>query len=241
MNKLNIYAMIPARYGSTRLKMKNLALINGQPMISYAINASKKSKVFDKIIVNSEHNIFKQISLKHNVSFYHRPSDLASSKSKSDSVVADFMQEFPEADIVVWVNPIAPFQTSDEVAETVRYFLEKKLDSLITVQELQVHCNYKDQPINYSLSGLFAQTQDLNPVQLFVYSLMMWRRKTFLKEFSQKGNALFCGKFGTYSVSKTSGFIIKTSEDLKIADLLMQSLDKFNDEYIVEYDDSVSD
>ena len=49
MKKLKVYAMIPARLGSTRLKMKNLALIDGKPMISYAINAAVKSGVFDKV------------------------------------------------------------------------------------------------------------------------------------------------------------------------------------------------
>jgi CMP-N-acetylneuraminic acid synthetase len=34
---MNIVAMVPARMGSERLKMKNLALLNGQPLISYAI------------------------------------------------------------------------------------------------------------------------------------------------------------------------------------------------------------
>ena len=109
MQKEKIYAMIPARYGSTRLKMKNLALINGKPMISYAINASKNSKVFEKIVVNSVYEIYKTISSQNQVSFYHRPNDLASSVAKSDSVVEDFMKSFPEADIVAWVNPIAPF------------------------------------------------------------------------------------------------------------------------------------
>ena len=48
-----IYAMIPARFGSTRLKMKNLALIAGKPMISYAITAAKEAGVFNKIFINS--------------------------------------------------------------------------------------------------------------------------------------------------------------------------------------------
>ena len=39
MRKFNIIAMIPARIGSTRFKMKNLALLDGKPMISYAIEA----------------------------------------------------------------------------------------------------------------------------------------------------------------------------------------------------------
>ena len=75
-----IYAMIPARYGSTRLKMKNLALINGQPMISYAIKAAKESGVFDKVVVNSEHDIFKKIAERYNVTFYQRPDQLGSSQ-----------------------------------------------------------------------------------------------------------------------------------------------------------------
>ena len=100
MHKLKVYAMIPARFSSTRLKMKNLALIDGKPMISYAINAAKDSNVFDRILVNSEHNIFRGISERHGVEFYHRPEDLGTSQAKSDSVLANFMQAYPEADIV---------------------------------------------------------------------------------------------------------------------------------------------
>jgi len=46
--------MIPARFGSIRLKMKNSSLIDGKPMISYAIKAAKDSNVFNRVIVNSD-------------------------------------------------------------------------------------------------------------------------------------------------------------------------------------------
>jgi len=241
MKNLKVYAMIPARFGSTRLKMKNLALIDGKPMISYAINAAVKSGVFDKIIVNSESNIYSSIANRYKVDFYHRPKTLGSSVAKSDAVVADFMHSYPEADIVAWVNPIAPFQTQQELSEIISYFLKNKLDSLITVGELQVHCNYKGNPINYDKDGVFAQTQDLNPVQPFVYSLMMWKREPFLSDFSNKGFSLFCGKFETYRVKKSSGIIIKTAEDLKLADLLMQSMNSEKYDYSLEYDELVND
>ena len=126
MHKLKVYAMIPARFGSTRLKMKNLALIDGKPMISYVINAAKESGVFDKIIVNSDHHIFKSIANRYNIDFYHRPEKLGSSTTKSDSVVADFMEAFPEADVVVWVNSISPFQTGEEISKVVNYFINNK-------------------------------------------------------------------------------------------------------------------
>ena len=48
MNK--IFAMIPARIGSVRLKKKNLALINKKPLIEYAIDAAMQSKIFNKIL-----------------------------------------------------------------------------------------------------------------------------------------------------------------------------------------------
>ena len=231
-----IYAMIPARFGSTRLKMKNLALIGGRPMISYAINAARESNVFDRIIVNSEHNIFQEIAQRYGVDFYQRPEDLGDSKAKSDSVVADFMNVYPEADIVVWVNPISPFQTGKEVLSVVNYFVANELDSLITVEEMQVHCNFKNEPVNYNKDEEFSQTQDLIKIHPFVYSIMMWRKETFLSEFFNKGHALFCGKFKTHPVSKASGIIIKTADDLKLADLMMRSMNNLKSDYSVEYD-----
>ena len=45
--------MIPARIGSQRLKLKNLAMLNGKPLIYYAIEAAKKSEVFDEIIIKN--------------------------------------------------------------------------------------------------------------------------------------------------------------------------------------------
>ena len=66
-NDLNIIAMIPARIGSTRLRMKNLALINGKPLIYYAIEAAKTSGVFTRVILNSDHEIFADIARRYNV------------------------------------------------------------------------------------------------------------------------------------------------------------------------------
>ena len=223
MKNNKIIAMIPARIGSSRLRLKNLALINGTPLIYYAIQAAKKSGVFDKIIINSDHKIFSEIADRYNVDFYLRPKALGSSTTKSDDVVADFMSAHPNADIVVWVNTIAPLQPAEEISDVVNHFIINKLDSLITVDDKQVHCLYKNKPVNYEQNAPFALTQQLKPVQTFVYSIMMWRRTIYLRHYNQMGFALLCGKFGTYPVSKLSSVIIKTDEDLKQAEYIIQS------------------
>jgi len=115
----------------------------------------------------------------------------------------------------------------------IKNFIDKKLDSLITVDEKQVHCMYNNKPVNYEQDASFALTQELIPVQTFAYSIMVWRKAPFLDNIKKKGFALFCGKFGIYPVSKLSVHIIKTEEDLRIADRLMRSN---NDDETINYD-----
>lgn len=229
-----VAAMIPARMGSTRLAMKNLALLNGKPLIYYAINAARSSGAFDRIVLNSEDVIFGKIAKRYNVEFYQRPAQWATSQAKSDFVVYDFIKNNP-CDVVAWVNPTSPLQTGGEVKDVVDYFLKERLDSLITVRNEQVHCIYKDKPVNFKLKEVFAKTQDLKPVQPFVYSVMMWRTAIFMRTFERNGHAFFCGKVGFYPVSKFSGIIIKREEDLMLADCILRAASK-NKAYNVRYD-----
>lgn len=215
-------AMVPGRIGSTRLKMKNLALLGGRPLMAYAIEAAKASGVFDRIIVNADHEVFEKIAVQHGAEFYLRPAALGSSTMKSDEVVYDFMSAHP-ADVVAWVNPTSPLQTGEEVRAVVEHFHARQLDSLITVREERVHGLVQDRPVNFDPETPFAQTQDLPPVQLFVYSVMMWRTATFRRAFEATGHALMSGAFGVFPVSKRSAVLIKTQEDLQIAEALLRA------------------
>lgn len=234
-----IIAMIPARIGSNRLKMKNLALVNEKPLISYAIEAAKASGVFTSVIVNADSEFFAKIAKRYGVEFYLRPKELGSSTTKSDSVVYDFMTKHP-SDIMAWVNPTSPLQTGEEVRAVINYFIREKLDTLITVKSEQVHCVYDGRPVNFNPEEVFAQTQDLKPVQPFVYSIMMWKNRIFMDAYKEKGYAFFCGKVGYYPVSKETSIIIKTKEDLMLADYILRAKSLVK-EYGVKYDGSVED
>jgi len=129
MNKdLNIIAMIPARIGSTRLKMKNLALIDGKPLIYYTIEAAKTSGVFNRVILNSDNEIFAEIARRYDVEFYQRPVELGSSTTKSDAVVYDFMSKYL-SDVLAWVNPTSPLQTGHEIKEVIKHFVKEGIDT----------------------------------------------------------------------------------------------------------------
>ncbi len=221
-NPVRHIAMIPARIGSTRLPMKNLALIDGEPMIAYTIRAAKDAGVFDRIVVNADAPIFGEIAERYGVEFYQRPAPLGSSKTKSDDVVYDFMQQNP-GEITSWVNPTSPLQTGSEIREVVAAFESRDLDTLITVKNEQVHANFGGNPLNYRTDELFAQTQDLVPVELFVYSVMMWRTAPFIAAYDQDRHAFFVGRVGFHPVDKLSAIIIKREEDLRLAEFVIKS------------------
>ena len=231
--------MVPARMGSTRLAKKNLALVGGKPMISYPIIAAQESGVFSEVIINSESLVFQEVATRYGAKFYHRQADLANSTAKSDIVVYDFIQHNP-CDIVVWVNPTSPLQPAAEIKATVEFFIENDFDSLITVRNEQVHCVYDNKPLNYSEAEVFAQTQDLIPVQRFVYSQMMWKTSTFTEAYESKGHALLSGRVGYYPVSKESSLIVKTEEDLKLVDYLA-TMQNSNEQYELKYDSLATD
>ena len=75
----DVIAMIPARMGSERLRMKNLVMLKGEPMIGHIIRKAKESGVFDRVVVNADHPVFNEIANQYGVEFYLRASSLASS------------------------------------------------------------------------------------------------------------------------------------------------------------------
>ena len=227
MENSNIIAMIPARIGSTRFKMKNLALLDGKPLIAHSIIAALNSKSFNKIVINADDIIFKDIADQYGVEFYLRPKYLGGSSIKSDDVVMDFLANYP-CDIIVWENPIAPLQTIDDIKNTISYFIENNLDSLFTVKKEQIQCVFDSKPLNFSEKEKFSQTQDLKPIFPFVPFIMMWKTKNFIKEMNKNGHAFFNGKVGYYPVSKLSSIIIKYKDDFLMAKMIMEGLSQKN-------------
>ena len=223
--------MIPARIGSQRLKYKNLALLDGKPLIYYVIDQAKKTKIFKDIYINSDDLLFKEISKRYKISFYKRSKKLGGSSVKSDEVVNDFIANI-DCDIIVWLNPIAPLQTSKEIKNVINYFIKKKLNSLITTNKIYRHAIFKNKNLNFKNGEKFTKTQDLEPIEEFVYSVMMWKSNSFKKNYSKLKGSIIHGKFDTFEVSNYSGLIVKNKFDLSV----VENIIKGNKNKIVKYD-----
>ena len=122
--------MIPARLGSTRVKNKNLRLINKKPLIQYIINSALKSEYLNDIYINSEASIFKEIADHNNIHFYQRDKELASDTATNDDFALDFMENV-DCDILIQLLPTSPFLRSEEIDEFINKMIDQEFDTLI--------------------------------------------------------------------------------------------------------------
>jgi CMP-N,N'-diacetyllegionaminic acid synthase len=71
-----IIIVIPAKGGSTRLPNKNMALINGRPMLDYSIDAAKACKTTNSVYVSTDSETIASHARELGVSVIMRPESL---------------------------------------------------------------------------------------------------------------------------------------------------------------------
>ena len=214
-----ICAMIPARMGSQRLKKKNLRELAGVPLITRAIRRCKDAGVFDEIWVNSEHEAFSDIAAAEGVQFHKRPEHLGDNHATSEDYIADFLEKVP-CNYLVQVHSIAPLLTSPEIRAFVAAVQECDFDCLFAVENIQIECVFHNRPVNFTFSEK-TNSQDLDPVQRISWSISAWKRRAFLAAIDEGRCATFSGTIAYYPVSSLAGHIIKTEDDLRIAEALL--------------------
>ena len=88
MTDKNIVAIIPARGGSVRVPMKNVKLLNGKPLIAYAIEVAKKSKDVDRIIVSTDDDRIKKVAVQYGAEVpFKRPADISEDVPTEDDIL----------------------------------------------------------------------------------------------------------------------------------------------------------
>ena len=212
--------MIPARMGSQRLAKKNLRELRGVPLITRAIRKCREAGVFDEIWVNSEDEAFEEIAEAEGVRFHERPTELANNVATSEQYVYQFLKTH-DCDRLFQVHSIAPLLTAPQVAGFVREMVAKDYDVLLSCTHEQIECAYRGQPVNFTFAEK-TNSQEVDPVQRVSWSITGWRAKTYVEAFEAGETATYAGeKIGFYPVDRLAGHIIKTEEDLRIAEALL--------------------
>lgn len=219
-----VIAMIPARMGSQRLKKKNLCELEGVALITRAIRKCKEANCFDEVWVNSENIEFSEIANSEGVFFHQRPEHLGDNNATSEQFVEEFLQ-MHECDYLLQVHSIAPLLTTQEVKSFTETFVKSGKDVMLSCIEDQIEVAYKDTPVNFTFAEK-TNSQDLAPLQRITWSITGWKRDKYLSAFQSGKCATYSGRIGFHAVSAISGHVIKTQQDLDIAEALLKVINK---------------
>ncbi len=135
-----ILAIIPARGGSERVPRKNIKLLSDKPLIAYTIEAALKSKYLDRTVVSTDDKEIARISKKYGAEIIKRPKKLAEDHITKEQVTEHtvrYLKRYKnyKPDIIIYLQPTAPFRNTDDIDNAVSLFLENKAKSLVSVSE----------------------------------------------------------------------------------------------------------
>jgi len=133
--------VITARGGSKRLKRKNALLLLGKPLIAYVIEAAKKSKLLDRVIVTTDDEEIANTAKEYGAEVpFMRPDELATDTASSEDVVRHAVEwleknEGYNCDFVVTLQPTSPLVDGSHIDTCIEKMTELNCDSVISVIE----------------------------------------------------------------------------------------------------------
>ena len=224
-----IYAIIPARSGSQRIKNKNIKNFFGKPIIYYPINESKKAKIFDRIIVSTDSNKIVNISKNYGAECpFLRPKKLSGPKIITADVILHVVKrlKLKNDDYICCIYPTAVFLNAKELIAGFKKLKKSNYDGCISVTKYDfpiqrsmhkkndnVFFNYKKY-VNYRSQSLVKNYHDA--AQFYWFKV-----KSFLKHKS-----LYPKKLKGIEISSINTQDIDDKEDFELAKLKFQRLKK---------------
>lgn len=135
-------ALITARGGSKEIPDKNIKNFCGKPLVAWAIEEARKSKLLDRVIVSTDSKKIARIARKYGAETpFIQPKELAQNSSRMEDVLRYAVEwlsknENYKVDAIVWLLPTNPLRKARHIDEAVRLFLKKGATSVIAASEL---------------------------------------------------------------------------------------------------------
>jgi CMP-N,N'-diacetyllegionaminic acid synthase len=221
-------AIIPARGGSKGIPNKNIMDICGKPLVAYTIEAGKKSKYIDEVMVSTDSDAIKVIAEQYGALVpFLRPKELSNDSSKSIELVLHAINYYKNNnmcyDYVVLLQPTSPLRTFMHVDEAIEKLMESKGASLVSVRQADENPVIMRTIENDKLKevirfeGANLRRQDLPTFYIFNGAIyinsndMLIHKETFIDEDTI-----------SYVMNKESSIDIDTILDAKLVEIVIK-------------------
>ena len=134
-----IFAIIPARGGSQRIKKKNIKKFYLKPILYWTIKALKQSKLFSKIVLTTDDNQIKKTAEQLGFDYIiSRPSDLADNYTPTKPVIEHAIRTLKKKFKIKYaccVYPCNPFLNSLDLKKSFKILKKNKNNFVFPITE----------------------------------------------------------------------------------------------------------
>ena len=207
---MKIISIILARGGSKGIPKKNIIDVNGYPLISYTINASKESNIKETWVCTEDEEIA-NISKLFGANVLSRPYNLSTDNSKSEESLLYFANQI-DFDILVFIQPTSPLLTSQYINQGINLILSNNYDSVFSAfkEHWVPRWNLDFTPDNWWLDNR-PMRQDIE--EKFVENGAFYITK---KHSLLSSQLRYSGNIGIVEMPFSKSFQIDTQDDLEL-------------------------
>ncbi len=238
MSKPKILGVIPARGGSKSVPHKNLAPLNGKPMMVYTIEAAQNSQLMTHFVVSSEDEKIIQVARQYGAPApFIRPAEFATDEAPSLPVVQHAVREMESRldivfDYVVMLQATSPLRTGADIDTALEKLIRTGADSVVSVVRIAHHHPARMRFIEDDLlvqlpmgeQKELQRRQDLPPVYIRNGAIFATRREVVMEKNS------FLGKVSRpYLMPESRSANVDTKFDFLVVEVMMQHPEKVED------------
>lgn len=228
-------AIIPARGGSKRIPNKNIKLFNQKPLIHYTIKQALDSKLFDRVVVDTDSRKIAQIATRYGAEVpFLRPRELSGDKAKVVDAILYLLdrlknEEAYEPTHIVILQTTSPLREIKDIEDCLNLINKTNATTVLTVCSTHPRLYYMDKNKNIILAnGSEKQStnmQEWKPAYIlngcFVYVVSVKALREEKSIITKNTKAIICEKWRSVDLDNP--------EDWVLAEFLHRNKNKINE------------
>lgn len=226
-----VLGAIFARGGSKGIPGKNIKMLNGKPLIAYAIESARAVDGINSIIVSTDDQMIAQTAKQHGAEVpFMRPAQLATDDAQEILSWRHAIDTYGQmkgipVDVLVSVPVTSPLRSPEDIAQCLTLLLNSDADAVITVTEAQRNPYFNMVKIDGEgyASVVIASASTINGRQQApkVYD-MTTVAYAVRADFIRQGKKIFEGKVRAVTIPQERALDIDTPLDFELAELLLK-------------------
>lgn len=233
--EIRVCGFIFARGGSKGIPHKNIAMLNGKPLICHSIEQALNTRYLDEIFVSTDDPEIAEIAKKCGASIpFMRPAELAADDSAEwlswQHAVKSMQADGVAFDLFVSVPATAPLRKPEDIDASIDRLLDDtSADAVISVTQAHRHPAFNmvfvekngTARIAYPADKVISNRQETS--KIFDITTVAYAARP---EFVLKSRSLFEGRIKTIEIPIERALDIDTPYDLKLAELILNDQSK---------------